>query len=99
MFSSPLVRHFLLDGRVQERKGLHAFFYGAILGTAPDSPRCGQMGSDLLLASGLFSAMWHEVRRHLLRNGGCPRNGVRPPTCASAHKVSTMRAPISLLLF
>jgi hypothetical protein len=28
MFSSPLVRHFLLDGRVQERKGLHAFFFG-----------------------------------------------------------------------
>ena len=28
MFSSPLVRHFLLDKRVQERKGLHAFFLG-----------------------------------------------------------------------
>jgi non-heme chloroperoxidase len=27
MFSSPLVRHFLLDRRVQVRKGLHAFFF------------------------------------------------------------------------
>jgi hypothetical protein len=43
MFSSPLVRPFLLDRRVQERKGLHAFFYG-------DIPDLLQKGTDLTTA-------------------------------------------------
>ena len=31
MFSSPLVRHFLLDRRVRERKGPYAFFYACAI--------------------------------------------------------------------
>jgi len=48
MFSSPLVRRFCWTERVQERKGLHAFFYGDI----PDLLQIGDAPRDAWMDAG-----------------------------------------------